>query len=157
MTDEDIKALENTELCVCHLQSDCPTHPKGDFGVMTDTEINKACAELMGKKWYASEVIWSDISKGKWRCKTCDTEWYGWDGFTEIICKENPDPLNNKSDWEELIIFCVNRWDEKELEAFILSVQQDEPEYNEYSFPRHLLKDMRALPTAVAEYQKEGK
>lgn len=32
MEDEELAKIgEGLELCVCHIQNDCPTHPKGDW------------------------------------------------------------------------------------------------------------------------------
>ncbi|MCK5606511.1 hypothetical protein KAR91_31705 [Candidatus Pacearchaeota archaeon] len=115
---------------------------------LTDTEINKICARVMGIECWHIRDLEKDISWFTHKCSVCK------EAFSY---KDNPDPLNSPADWAALVFYVVNEWEDKEREDFILSVQQDEPEYNEYSFPRHLLKNKRALPTAVAAWCKEGK
>ena len=117
----------------------------------------------MTKDEEISKSIHSLITGGKgcWHEARLDDTWVV---FTCIHCHEvvdiepdpNPDYLNSKSDAYDLIQFVVNKWSDEEYYNFILSVQQDEPDYNEYSFPRHLLKDRRALPEALARYEKEN-
>lgn len=158
MTDEDIKALTDTKLCVCHIQSDCPTHPKGDFGAMTDLEIRKACHNLItgGKgKWHelkkpflcACGYIPNCPSR---RCNGCMSD--------HIERSENPDPLNNAQDYLAFLFFVVNEWEGwEDFQTYQFGKESNGQDFGDWwlDASKHLLKDQRALPTSVAIYEKE--
>ena len=97
---------------------------------MTDLEINQICHRVItgGKGcWHTPRGITN-------LCKYCG--FFFSDG-------DNPDYLNNKSDAYDLIHFIMNDWSDEDFYNFTCSV------------PRHLLVNRRALPTAVALYEKE--
>jgi len=52
---------------------------------------DRRIARALKIPWHESEGVYSSAAgKGKWRCKTCDTDWFGWDGVELPICKFNP-------------------------------------------------------------------
>ena len=164
ITDDELEKLSTgINLCVCHIQSDCPTHPKGNFGVMTNLEIRKVCHNLIT----GGKGVWHELIK-PYLCAcgynpSCD----GGDceGCMEshLLHSDNPDYLNNKSDAYDLIHFCINEWDEMKRIKFYNWMMGRLDAMNAAhtiltSFKElfeYLLKDQRALPTAVALYLKE--
>lgn len=135
---------------------------------MTDpTTISKHLhVEVMGKKWHETVTRVDTGGINLWTCKMCNDEknwylhpWYGWDGITKIVCKENPDYLNNKSDSRDFLNFCVNEWDGWEEFLGWRWGESDKPIKKPTRFTaralRCLLKDLPILPTAVYTYCKE--
>lgn len=149
---KNIKALENTELCVCHLQNDCPTHPKGDFGAMTklsDLEINKICAGVVGVEcWHEyGELIGKSDRRGIHFCGQCEE--------THTV-RMNPDYLNSPADYTRFFFFVVNEWDR--WKEFVVHYLGCDDYLRAYAYPLCcLFKDQRTLPTAIAIYLKENK
>ncbi len=57
-----------------------------------NTKRDKKIAEALEIEWHETEGRYSSTkAKGHWRCLTCDTIWYGWDGIDLPTCKCNPD------------------------------------------------------------------
>lgn len=128
---------------------------------MSDIEINKTCAELMGKcfhDWEKAKVI----EAGTYKCIHCRVRCC-WDDTSTL---RNFDPLNNPSDYVEFLLFCVNEWDRERWFEFLLQhghynydFDSDgyEPGKNVDAFiDLDLFKTKRALPESVARYVKEG-
>jgi hypothetical protein len=125
---------------------------------MTDTDINKVCAKLMGKCWHEYKKPLT-FKGGPILCikEVCGKGISHLIGFHGRIRRF--DPLNNKSDAYDLIQFVVNEW--KGWERFLQHEQHlnggEDGICGEYGHvPYSLLKDQRALPTALAAWDKEG-
>lgn len=115
------------------------------------TEINRFLAtEVMEKCWHEWDIKkdWDDT----YVCTNCSLRTNG----IQLDNGEHPNPdyLTNLSDRQDLLEWLLAKEQTELLEDFMLFIQQDEPAYNEYSFPIHLLKDVSALATAIYRYLK---
>ena len=125
----------------------------------SDTEINQACAKLVGKKWHeAQDAIDHGEEKGVQYLCTC-----GYNSIEMMFNAHcgalNPDPLNNPQDYLTLLFFCVNEWEG--WGEFLYNAIENIPEDWNYGAVERglgrLFKDQRALPEAVAKYLEENK
>ena len=130
---------------------------------LTDLEINQACHKVItgGKgKWHELKEPFLCSCGYTPSCDGGDCE-----GCMVIHAnyEDNPDYLNDSSDYLSFLHFCVNEWDRQKRNKFYNWMMGRLDAMNAAhtiltSFVElfdYLLEDQRALPTAVALYQKE--
>ena len=143
---------------------------------LTNLEINKICHSIVT----GGEGCWHIEDKSKQTGDSMHVSIKSYCGecgdmlWEEAVTTKhyNPDYLNNKDDWADILFFVVNEWDKRNLDEFFahsergyvdMGLESDDPTLaggGEWvavltCLDGRLFKNQKALPTALALYEKE--
>lgn len=130
-----------------------------ELKAMTDQEINKVCAEIMGKKQHEWAIDPQHSPRVEGSYGNCSCGWRGlYKSLDHHIDNVNFNPISIKQDAYDLIQFVVNEWDKKKRNKFYSWVMDKLDKREITSFVElfeYLFSNQRVLPEALARHLKE--